>query len=149
MSLAQKSKVRWSFAPDIKQRIITLCGHPDFSYIDTNFLHCFRSTGSKAQAYARIWGLPQIFKLALNTSGHYCLEVISEKFDSLSQKEQCKVLIHELLHIPKTFSGSLLPHRTGSFHLSTQRVNQIYQSIEKIPPPSSIKKTLLRKLNLL
>jgi len=146
MTSRKKAKVQWIFAPDIKRKIESLCEHSDFSHIKTSSVHCFRSTGSKARAYARIWGLPRIFKLALNTESHYCLEVISEKFEPLGQKDQCKVLIHELLHIPKTFSGSLLPHRTGSFHLSTQKVNQIYQSIKEKPKNS--KRPLFRKLKL-
>ena len=38
------------------------------------------------------------------------IEVLSEKFDRLNKLEQDKILLHELAHIPKNFSGSLLPH---------------------------------------
>ncbi len=145
MNSRKKAKVQWLPAPDIQKKIKSLCTHPDFSHVKTSSVHCFRSTGSKARAYARIWGLPQIFKLALNTGSHYCLEVISEKFDPLNQQNQTRTLIHELLHIPKTFSGALLPHRTGSFHLSTQRVEKIYKSFPKKRPQNALKNLLFRK----
>lgn len=80
-------------------------------HIDVNRIVCFRSFGSKSRAYARIWSLPHIWQMALNLKAHYCIEVLHERFGRLSKDEKVKVLIHELLHIPKNFSGALLPHR--------------------------------------
>lgn len=74
---------------------------------------CFESVGSSSRAIARIWSLPRIWQQALNTPAGYCLEIISEKFNRMSPSEQEKVLIHELLHIPKSFSGSLVAHRNS------------------------------------
>ena len=80
---------------------------------------CFRSVGSKSRAYARTWGLPKIWQSALKVEPGYIIEVISHYFDKLSAKDQDKVLLHEIGHIPKNFSGALLPHTRhgkGSFH---------------------------------
>ena len=122
----------WDNAPDISRRISFLVSALNFSYIPAAQVHCFRSTGSSSRATARIWSLPTIWQQALNTPAHYCLEVISEKFDRLSPEQQEKVLIHELMHIPKTFSGSLRPHRNAhhrtfrDYHL---QVDKLYNSL--------------------
>lgn len=103
--------MEWEFAPDIQKQIISLANKLSLTHISPKRVFCFRSYGSKSRAKARIWSLPRIWQKALKTEPGYCVEVISEKFDRLSEKEQHSILIHELLHIPKTFSGSLLPHR--------------------------------------
>ena len=45
----------------------------------------------------------------MNMPAHYAIEFL-EKFESLSQKDQDKVIIHELMHIPKTFGGGFRQH---------------------------------------
>jgi predicted metallopeptidase len=101
----------WQFAPDLQKDIFKLVKKLNFDHIDPKKIVAFRSFGSKSRARARIWSLPRIWQKALKVEPHYCIEVLSEKFDHLRSSEKKKILIHELLHIPKTFSGSLLPHR--------------------------------------
>jgi len=50
------------------------------------------------------------WRCGLKTKPAYVIEVLSEKFDHLGQKEKDEILLHEIAHIPKNFSGSLLPH---------------------------------------
>jgi predicted metallopeptidase len=78
----------------------------------------YRSVGSKSRAYARTWGLPKLWQHALKVEPGYIIEVISHYFDKLSPRDQDKVLLHEISHIPKNFSGALVPHTRhgkGSF----------------------------------
>lgn len=112
----KNKKVEWQEAPDIKKRVSTIVSTIDVDWIKKERIFYFRSKNSKTRAYARIWGLSRIFQMALDIEPAYVLEVISEKFDKLRKKDQDKVLLHELAHIPKTFSGSLLPHiKKGKF----------------------------------
>ena len=96
-------------------------------HIDTNKITCLRSKGSKTRAYARIWEFPRIWQLALNQQPHYIIEIVSNRFDKLSEEEKEKVLIHELMHIPKNFSGSLRHHGDKvSKHLD-HKINQMHE----------------------
>ena len=79
-------------------------------HIDVTRLRCYRSHGSASSAVARCYALGKIWQLALNTRAHYVIEVIGERYDRLSKEEQDKVLIHELLHIPKSFGGGFRHH---------------------------------------
>lgn len=103
----------------------------NFTNVKPSQITFYRSFGSKARAYARIWGLPRIWQQALEVSPHYIIEVISEKFDRLSEQDKIKTLIHELLHIPKSFSGSLVPHK-GSRHYNVDRriVDRIFNEFK-------------------
>lgn len=108
---SKKKGLVFEKAPDIEKRVKKLLHGLELEWIEIDRVRCFRSYNSKARARARIWGLSRIFQQALSIKPAYVIEVISEKFDSLSEKEKNKVLLHEIAHIPKTFSGSLLPHK--------------------------------------
>jgi predicted metallopeptidase len=100
----------WELSPDLQKKVDQLVSTLNYSHIDPKRVIVFRSFGSKSRARARIWSLPRIWQQALKVKPHYCLEVISERFDHLHPRQQEEILIHELRHIPKNFSGSLLPH---------------------------------------
>jgi predicted metallopeptidase len=125
-----KSKsISWEKAPDIKKEIALLKTLLNLPNIQTSRIFCFRSQNAKTKAYARIWGLPRLWQMALKSEPAYILEVIAERFDKLDKREQHKVLLHELAHIPKNFSGSLLPHthkRKGNFHDKLRRMLLAY-----------------------
>lgn len=117
---AQKSikSVEWHDAPDIERRTQELIKALNLEWLSYGRLFFYRSTDSKARAYARAWGLPRLWQRTLNVEPAYIVEVISEHFDKLSNKEQDKILLHELTHIPKNFSGALVAHthrKKGSF----------------------------------
>lgn len=100
----------WEKAPDIKKTVLDLKRQLNLYWIDINNIYFYRSNNSRSRAYARIWGLSKIWQNALGVEPSYIIEVLSEKFDKLSDYEKDKVLLHEIAHIPKNFSGSLLPH---------------------------------------
>ena len=87
----------------------------------------FRSTGATARARARIYAMPRIWQDALGIKPHYCIEFLSQHFDHLNDDDQWRVIIHELMHIPKTFSGALVPH-----HGRGHRHQVTHHTVEKM-----------------
>jgi predicted metallopeptidase len=111
--------VDWVEAPDIASRSLKLISDLGMDWILYERLYFYRSNFSKARAYARTWGLPALWQRSLGVEPAYIVEVLSEHFDKLSQRDQDKVILHELTHIPHNFSGALVPHthrKKGSFH---------------------------------
>jgi len=99
-------------APDVKKLADEIIDSLDLFHIVPQFVYCYRSNGSKSRdTVARIHGLGKIWQEALLKPPAYVIEVISERYDSLSEEEKEKTLIHELLHIPKGFSGGFRPHK--------------------------------------
>ena len=113
----QTSKLGWEKAPDVKRDVTQILRVLDLPYIKGSKIFCYRTHGSKSRSYARIWSFPKIFQDALGLEPAYVIEVLSKHYDKLGPEERIKVLIHELLHIPRNFSGALVPHITQSRHL--------------------------------
>lgn len=104
--------MKWERADDIKSELEDIVLKlEEFSHIQKGRIFCYRSYEAKTRAYARIWSFPKIFQTALRVRAAYVIELVSERYNKLKKDQKKKVLIHELLHIPKNFSGSLLPHR--------------------------------------
>lgn len=116
----------WVEADDVREDLEKVLSTLDLPYIDITKIHCYRTTGSKTRAYARTWAFPKIFQKALKVKPAYVIEVLSKHYDKLDSDAKKKVLIHELLHIPKNFSGALLPHRTRSRNLHSL-ANQLFK----------------------
>lgn len=131
MSKLKSQKLEWETARDVRQSIEEIVSKLDLPHINASRIFCFRTSGSKSRSHARIWSFPKIFQVALNVKPAYVIEVLSRHFDSLSDDEKKKVLIHELLHIPKNFSGALLPHRSRSRHLG-RLADKLFKEYKKI-----------------
>ncbi len=116
-------------APELKSDIKRIVVKLELDYIIVDNLVPFKSFGSKSRAVARIWSLPKIWQIALNTDAYYCIEVVSERFDRLSQTDKEKVIIHELLHVPKNFSGALLPHKQRSKRIDRRTVDRWHDKL--------------------
>lgn len=122
--------MEWNEAEDVKNDLKKILEIVDFSYVDIDRIFCYRTSGSKVRAYARTWAFPRIFQRALDVKPAYVIEVLSKHYDKLDEDEKKKVLIHELLHIPKNFSGALLPHRTRSRNLHSL-ANKLFKEYKK------------------
>lgn len=130
-SSKKNRSVIWEKASDIDKRIVNITSNIDLEWKSNVKIHSFRSYNSKSRAYARIWGLPRIWQMALDEKPSYVVEVLSEKFDKLRNSQKDDVLIHELAHIPKNVSGSLVPHfRKGKRNFG-KRVKTLSNSYKK------------------
>ena len=131
-SIKSSKRVEWVSAPDIEKKVKNLVISLRLVWIKRSRIFCFRSKNSKTRAQARIWGLSRIWQQALKTKPAYIIEVISEKFDKLPDKEKDKVLLHELAHVPKNFSGSLVPHYRRGKRKFKDRVRTLVAQYNKI-----------------
>ncbi|MFH1833139.1 MAG: putative metallopeptidase [Candidatus Levyibacteriota bacterium] len=127
----QNSKLNWEEAMEVKKEISEIIQILNLAHINPGRIFCYRTYGSKSRSYARIWSFPKIFQRALDVRPAYVIEVLSRHFDKLSEDDKKKVLIHELLHIPKNFSGALVPHQTRSRRISIL-TNQLFKEYKKI-----------------
>ncbi|HEX6977489.1 MAG TPA: putative metallopeptidase [Patescibacteria group bacterium] len=130
----KNKKIEWDYAPDIERRIAYLIELLHLDWLTASSIHCVRSNNAQTRAIARIWGLGRVWQITLNLKPAYVLEVISEKFDRESEEERDKILLHELVHIPRNFSGALLPHKKhgkGSFHDRLDRMIERYYEMKK------------------
>ena len=102
--------MKYIYAEDLQKRMEEMVVLLSMDHIDTNRVKCFRSMGSSTKrTLARCHTIGKLMQKAMNVGAHYTIEFL-EKFEKLSVKEQDKVIIHELLHIPKTFGGGFRQH---------------------------------------
>jgi len=122
-------RLKYTEAPDVKTLADEIMDYLDLFHIVPQFVYCYRSKGSKSKrTIARIHGLGRLWQDALRKPPSYVIEVISERFDKLSDADKEKTLIHELLHIPKGFSGGFRPHKG---YVDKKRVERLHQVLLK------------------
>jgi predicted metallopeptidase len=121
--------IKYVEAPDVKKLADEIIEELSLSHVVPQFLFCFRSKGSSSRCtIARIHGLNKIWQETLNLPPSYTIEVISERFDKLSQKEKEKTIIHELLHVPEAFAGGFRPHKG---YISDQIVEALHRTLQE------------------
>jgi predicted metallopeptidase len=121
--------LKYEEALDIKKSADEIAQTLDFFHVVPQFVFCVRSTGSESKrTIARIHGLGKIWQEVLNLPSAYVIEVISERYDKLSGIEKEKTIIHELLHIPKGFSGGFRPHRG---YVDRKTVELLYRKLQE------------------
>jgi len=97
-------------ASDLQERLNEIVRVLGMEYVDLSRVACFRSFGSSTRrTLARCHALGKLMQKAMKTKAFYAIEFL-ERFDKLNRKEQDKVIIHELMHIPKSFGGGFRHH---------------------------------------
>jgi len=91
-----------------------------------------KSYGSKSKRiFARCWAMSKIFTLA-DIPIYYAIEVLGEKWDKLSRDKKEQIVIHELLHIPKSFGGGLRPHKNFVTYSKVMHLWKLYKQKKNV-----------------
>jgi predicted metallopeptidase len=124
--------IKYHQAPEIQKIAEDVVSKLEWNHVLLEHVAFLRSTGSKARrTIARCHALGKAMQIGMGRKkGFYLVEVISEKFDGLPKEEQLKVIIHELMHIPKSFGGGFIHH--NKVHEAS--VNQVYNHYRNINP---------------
>jgi predicted metallopeptidase len=121
--------IEYHLAPDLRERVMDIIELLRFHHINQRNLHFVRSRGSTSKrTIARIHGLGRVWQRAMGLEPAYIIEVISERFDNLNLREQDRVLVHELLHVPQAFRGGFRHHKN---QVTQERVETWYRRLEQ------------------
>lgn len=102
--------MKYDFAPDLQARMEDIARTLAMEHVDLARVKCFRSKGSSTKrTIARCHTIGKLMQQTIGVKAHYAIEFL-ERFEKLPTEEQDKVIIHELLHIPKTFGGGFRQH---------------------------------------
>lgn len=102
--------MKYEFAPDLQKRMEEIVESIGLEHVDISRVKCFRSRGSSTKrTIARCHTIGKLMQKAMGVPAHYAIEFL-ERFEKMSKAEQDKVIIHELMHIPKTFGGGFRQH---------------------------------------
>ena len=119
--------IKYVEAPDIKRMVERVATQLNFHHVDLNGMYCYRSYSSRSKrTVARIHNLSKLWQRALGIRASYLIEVISERFDKLSQEEKEKVVIHELLHVPQGFGGGFRPHKG---YITMRKIDSLHDKL--------------------
>ena len=120
--------MKYEYAPDLQEaaeKISKLL----FPYIIVERVKCFRSRGSSSKGtIARCHTIGKVMQKAMGMPAYYALEFLSEKFDKLNDEEKLKTIIHELMHIPKSFGGGFKHHD----FVCDKNINFYYKQYENL-----------------
>lgn len=116
--------IKYESAEDIMARLYNIAKKIGMEHVKFSGVYAVRSRGSQSsRTIARCHALSKIWQKCLKISAVYIIEVIEERFGRMSREDQDKVLIHELMHIPKSFGGGFKHHDV----VTEGNVNKLYK----------------------
>lgn len=116
--------MRYEFAEDL-QKIAEEISQLLFPHVKMDYVKCLRSFGTSSRGtIARCHALGKVMQKAMGVKAFYTLEFLSERFDKLKEEDKIKTIIHELMHIPRTFGGGFKHHNI----VTTKNVELMYKS---------------------
>lgn len=123
--------MKYEDAPDLKERMVEIVNMLEMNHIDVERVECLRSKGSSCKrTIARCHALGKLLQKAMKTKAFYAIEFL-ECFDKMSKEEQDKIIIHELMHIPKTFGGGFRHHD----YVCEDNIDLLHNKFKKLKNP--------------
>ena len=120
--------IKYYQSPELDKELEKIISKLEMRHIDISRVKCVKSYGSKArQTIARCYGLSKIWQQILGIDAHYIIELISERYNKLSEDEKEKVLIHELLHIPFNMGGGFKHHKNYVTERNVEKLHEKYR----------------------
>lgn len=120
--------IKYELAEDIMARLYDLAKKIGLAHVKFSGVYAVRSRGSSAEGtLARCHALGKIWQKCLNIKAVYIIEILEEQFAKMSREEQDKTLIHELMHIPKSFGGGFKHHDV----VNEKNVEKLYKIYRK------------------
>jgi predicted metallopeptidase len=120
--------MKYQFAEDL-QKTAEEISKIFFPYIKLESVKCFRSYGTSSRGtIARCHTIGKLIQKALDIRAIYVLEFLSERFDKLDEEEKIKTIIHELMHIPKSFGGGFKHHD----FVCNKNINKCYKEYMRL-----------------
>ena len=121
--------IEYSQALDVKRLADEIVESLGLYHVVPQFVYCVRSRGSVSRrTIARIHGFGKIWQETLHFPASYVIEVISERYDKLSEEDRERTIIHELLHIPAGFAGGFRPHKG---YIDRGTVNDMHRAFKE------------------
>lgn len=115
--------MKYHDAPDLKERMVEIANLIGMSHIDLNRVECLRSKGSSSRRIiARCHALGKLLQKAMKTEPFYAIEFL-ERFEKMRRADQDRVIIHELMHIPKSFGGGFRHHD----YVTADNIDELYR----------------------
>ena len=122
--------MKYEFDEDSQKIAKDIIDKLNLDHIKIERIVFMKSHGSKSrQTLARIHGLSKIMQKAMRIKAVYVIELISENFDKLNKDEKIKTIIHELMHIPKSFGGGFRQHKPYVTKKNVERAFKNYKEL--------------------
>ena len=127
--MASYHRVSYTRAPEMEEKVRRISQVLGMKHIDPARVAVLRSRGTRSRrVLARCHALSRIFQSALGIEAHYIIEVLAENFDQLTEEEKLRTLIHELMHIPRSFAGGFRHHTP---HVNRRAVDRAFREYLK------------------
>jgi predicted metallopeptidase len=119
--------MKYEYAEDL-QKLAEEISVMFFPHVDLSNTKCYRSYGTSSRGtIARCHALNKIMQKAIGIKAVYVLEFLVERFEKLNDEDKIKVVIHELMHIPKSFGGGFIHHDV----VTNRNVNKCYEEYRR------------------